>query len=90
MRFDSTPDVLHKDQISQVLRYVKINKNILAVVETFIDFVKMQGKTSRNITTLILKKLKHDGIDIQRCSGQAYNNAAVMAANANKSSHSTC
>lgn len=79
MMFDSTPDVSHKDQISQVLRYVKINENKVVVVETFIDFVEMQGKSSKDIATLIMEKLKRDKIDIQNCRGQAYDNAAVMA-----------
>ena len=79
MIFDSTPDISRKDQTSQVLRYVMIDGNKVKVVESFIDFIETKGKTAENISTMILEKLEKDGIDIQNCRGQAYDNAAVMA-----------
>ena len=79
MIFDSTPDISHKDQMSQVLRYVVIDGDQVKVVESFVDFIEAKGKTAENIATMILEKLKNDGIDIKNCRGQAYDNAAVMA-----------
>ena len=64
MIFDSTPDISHNDQTSQVLRYVMIGGDIVKVVESFIDFIETKGKTAENISTMILEKLEKDGIDI--------------------------
>ncbi|XP_031349553.1 zinc finger MYM-type protein 1-like [Photinus pyralis] len=36
-------------------------------------------KTAEQISSMILKKLETDGLDIQNCRGQAYDNAATMA-----------
>lgn len=77
--FDSTPDLSHKDQTSQVLRYVLIENQEVKVVESFIDFIETKDKTAEGISNMILNKLQADGLDISNCRGQAYDNAAVMA-----------
>lgn len=76
---DSTPDVSHKDQMSQVLRYVSIIGKQVEIKESFIDFLEVEGKTSEDVSNLISNKLEIDGLDIQNCRGQAYDNASVMA-----------
>ena len=77
--FDSTPDISHRDQISQVLRYVKLDGTNVEVVESFVDFVETKGKTAEKLTKLIVEKLQADGLDIQDCRGQSFDNAAVMS-----------
>lgn len=77
--FDSTSDISHKDQISLVLRYVKIDGSNVSVIESFVDFIETKGKTAEMLTQLIVDKIQADGLDIQNCRGQAYDNAAVMA-----------
>ena len=77
--FDSTPDISHKDQLSQVIRYVKMDDNDVKVEESFLRFIEMKGKTAEQITEQILKQLEEDGLQIQDCRGQAFDNAAVMA-----------
>ncbi|CAH2085853.1 unnamed protein product [Euphydryas editha] len=77
--FDSTPDISHKDQTSQVLRYVVIENQEVQVVESFLDFIETKDKTAEGISKMILSKLEADGLDISNCRGQAYDNAAVMA-----------
>lgn len=79
MIFDSTPDISHKDQTSQVLRYVMIENREVRVVESFIDFIETKNKTAEGISEMILSKLDADGLDIMNCRGQAYDNAATMA-----------
>lgn len=37
--FDSTPDILHTDQFTQILRYVKIQDGSVEVKESFVDFI---------------------------------------------------
>jgi len=77
---DSTPDVSHLDQTSQVLRYVVMDgeNGDVSVRESFIDFIDTKGKHAAEITTMILDKLISDGLDIANCRGQGYDNAAVM------------
>ena len=49
------------------------------VVESFIDFIPFQRKTAKDITQTILQKLNDDGLPIENCRGQGYDNAATMA-----------
>lgn len=79
MTFDSTPGISHKDQTSQVLRYVMIENQEVRVEESFIDFIETRSKTKEGISDMIVSKLKADGLDIINCRGQAYDNAATMA-----------
>ena len=77
--FDSTPDLSHTDQMSQIIRYFEIKGLTVQVVESFIDFIPTQRKTAKEITQTILKKLNDDGLPIEDCHGQGYYNAATMA-----------
>ncbi|XP_073445537.1 zinc finger MYM-type protein 1-like [Dendrobates tinctorius] len=77
--FDSTPDISHKDQMSEVLRYVKLDGNEVKVQESFLRFIETKGKSAEEISRLILAELENDGLPIDDCRGQAYDNAAVMA-----------
>ena len=65
--FDSTPDLSHTDQMSQILRFVQINHSTVQVVEYFIDFISFQRKTAKDITQTILNKLNYDGLPIEDC-----------------------
>jgi predicted transcriptional regulator len=53
MNFDSTPDNSHKDQTSQVLRYVLIKNREVLVMESFIDFIERKNKTADGISEMI-------------------------------------
>lgn len=80
LMFDSTPDISHKDQFVQVLRYVKISDGKVHIMERFVDFLPIEGrKTAELLTDAILEKLEADGLDIQDCRGQGFDNAATMA-----------
>ena len=83
--FDSTPDVSHTEQLSQVIRYVDINyeTNKVEVRETFIDFVVIDKKDAAGYEALILKKLENDGLSFSDCRSQMYDNAAVMSGHIN-------
>ena len=78
--FDSTPDISHKDQLSEVLRYVNMDGNEVKVEESFVRFIETKGKSAKEISELILRQLENDEIQIDDCRGQAYDNAAVMSA----------
>ncbi|XP_018495217.1 uncharacterized protein LOC100901689 [Galendromus occidentalis] len=85
MIFDSTPDLSHKDQTSQVLRYVILDGKEVKVTESFVGFIETEKKDAAGITSMILQSLEKDGLDIQHCRGQAnhsLNLAGVHAASA--------
>jgi len=37
--FDCTPDISHKEQMSQIIRYVKIDNTEISIEESFVDFM---------------------------------------------------
>lgn len=77
--FDCTPDVSHKEQMSQVLRYVFISNGTVSIEETFIDFIESHEKTGEGLALEITEKLKKDGLKLSDCRGQSYDNAANMS-----------
>ena len=79
MIFNSTPDLSHMDQTSQVLRYALIEGSSVNVVASFIDFMETKGKMVEYISKMILEKVNEQGIAIANCRGQAYDNVAVMS-----------
>ena len=79
MMFDSTPDISHTDQMSQVIRYVKIENGKVEVKEVFLGFFSLKGKKAADLSFDIIRKLESDGLDIMMCRAQGYDNAATMA-----------
>ncbi|OWR54309.1 putative zinc finger MYM domain containing 1 [Danaus plexippus plexippus] len=77
--FDSTPDCSHIDQMSEVIRYVKIYNRKVEVKEVFLGFFPLHEKKAADLSAEILKKLENDGLDIMMCRSQGYDNAAVMS-----------
>ncbi|XP_040197560.1 zinc finger MYM-type protein 1-like [Rana temporaria] len=77
--FDSTPDISHTDQMSEVIRYVNIKNRKVEVKEAFLGFFPLKGKKASDLSLDILKKLESDGLDIMMCRAQGYDNAATMA-----------
>ena len=67
--------------MSQVMRYVHIDYEMktVCVKETFLGFIEIYEKDAGAVSSAILKKLESDGIDIQGCRSQCYDNAAVMS-----------
>nr|XP_033788702.1 zinc finger MYM-type protein 1-like [Geotrypetes seraphini] len=77
--FDSTPDVSHTDQMCEVIRYVYIEDDNVEIKESFLGFFPISGKSAAELTEQILKQLDSDGLDINLCRDQGYDNAATMA-----------
>jgi len=77
--FDSTPDISHTDQMSEVIRYVKIHNGEVEVNETFLGFFPLHGKKAADLSSDILNNLEKDGLDIMMCRAQGYDNASTMA-----------
>ena len=77
---DSTPDIGHEEQVSEILRYVHSDENKkIKIKEVFLGFFQIDKKDAGSLVNKILQKLEQDTISIIDCRGQTYNNAAVMA-----------
>ena len=75
---DSTPDLSHTDQLSVVLRYVcpKDGKP----VERYLNFLVLKSHTGEDMANDVLQYLcEVCEIDLSKCRGQSYDNAANMA-----------
>uniref|UniRef100_A0A2S2QTP2 Zinc finger MYM-type protein 1 n=1 Tax=Sipha flava TaxID=143950 RepID=A0A2S2QTP2_9HEMI len=77
--FDCTPDTSHKEQMSQIIRYIEIKNGKCFIRESFIDFIITKEKTGQGLTNEIIDKLKSDGLDIKDCRGQGFDNGSNMA-----------
>lgn len=77
--FDSTPDISHSDQMTEIIRYVKMTESGPEIFESFIDFFVVNDKTGFGLAEEILKRVKINGLDMNNCRGQSYDNGANMA-----------
>lgn len=77
--FDATPDVSHQEQISQIVRTVSVTKDGCHVEEHFLGFIHFDLKTGNQISNMILDRLVSDGLELENCRGQGYDNGANMA-----------
>ena len=66
--FDSTPDISHIDQMSEIIRSVHIENKKVEIKESFLGFFQLTGKKADDITKDILKVIEEDGLDIM-CRG---------------------
>ena len=77
--FDSTPDVSHVEQLSQIIRYVQITDGQCTIEESFVDFIESHKKTGQGLAMEVIEKLQADGLDINDCRGQRYDNVSTMS-----------
>lgn len=81
LMFDSTPDQAHREQVSEVVRYVEVNfeKKTVRVAESFLGFIQINLKDAESLVETILNQLEKDEMELQDCRSQCYDNAPVMA-----------
>ncbi|CAG4962562.1 unnamed protein product [Parnassius apollo] len=70
---DCTRDVSRVEQMSIILRFC--NSSTGVIEEHFVGFISIE-KTGEYLTNSILQELERNGLDIQNCRGQGYNNGA--------------
>lgn len=75
---DSTPDVSHQDQHSLVVRYVTVKEGKFSVKETFLGYMKLEGKDAESIEEGIRTGLHSFGLDFNNCRAVCFDNASVM------------
>ena len=79
---DTTQDLAKIDQLSFVLRYIKIKLDkhpSIEINESFLGFFSVNDQTSAGLKDVILELLKSHSIDIHNCRGQGYDGAANMS-----------
>ncbi|KAL6456301.1 hypothetical protein MHYP_G00348440 [Metynnis hypsauchen] len=79
---DSTPDISHTEQNVLLVRYVhhdKEDSGVWKIVERFIEVKDFHKKTGQEISEMILEALQSNGIPLQECRGQGYDNGANMS-----------
>ena len=80
MIVDGTPDVSHTEQITFVLRYVhKAEDNVWAIKERLLLFEDCEKNKGKDIANLLCIVLQRNGIDLQHCRGQGYDNGSNMS-----------
>ena len=73
---DSPPDLLHINQLSVVLRYLKVGQPI----ECFLTFLEMKSHTGEKIANLVLQNLREVcKLNFSKCRSQSNNNAANIS-----------
>jgi hypothetical protein len=77
--FYTTADNAHVEQMSQIVRFVEIQRDSVEIKEVFIDYIPLDVKAAEIITAEIIKKLERDGLNLEDCRGQSYDNQAEMA-----------
>jgi hypothetical protein len=65
--------------MSQIVRFVEIQRDSVEIKEAFIDFIPLDAKISEIITAEITKKLERDGLNLEDCRGQSCDNQATTA-----------
>ena len=81
MIFYETPDRTRREQMSRFLRYVHIDwsDKTVEIKKSFLGFVEVLGKDAKSISEAFLKSLENDGIDLDNCRFQFYDNATAMS-----------
>ena len=79
--FDSTPDQAHREQMSEVVRYVEVDfeRKEVCVKESFLGFIQISQKDAKSFVQDILNQLEKDEMELEDCRSQCYDNAVVMA-----------
>lgn len=73
---DSTPDISHVDQLVLIIRYLDENGEIK---ERFLGFLPIEAHNAEHLENVILNTFKDFSLDITKCRGQSYDNAANMS-----------
>lgn len=74
---DCTPDVSHQEQMSVIVRIVKMDK-VPEIKEHFPGFLVASNTTGLGLSSFILNKLMELNIPFDDCRGQSYDNGANM------------
>lgn len=81
---DTTQDVAKVDQMSQIFRYVIVERDARGVAtdvtikESFIGFREVSDSSASELTREVVASVEDNGLDLSKCRGQGYDGAANM------------
>ncbi|XP_062829387.1 uncharacterized protein LOC100558310 [Anolis carolinensis] len=79
IRLDCIPDVSHTEQMTLVVRFIKIEANEdVSIKEHFLGFVPVTHSSGEGLTEILLKVLEARGIPLKSMRGQGYDSASAM------------
>ena len=89
---DSTPDLRHREQLSQVIRFVDVDFQTKkeTIKESFLGFIQIHSKDAASIERVIVEKLESNNIPLADYRSQCYDNAAVMTGHISGLQHRIC
>ena len=82
---DTTQDITKVDQLSQIFRYVDVEKNDkdepvnIVIRESFVGFTDVTDHSAASLTEKTVKMVEDRGLKITNCRGQGYDGASVMS-----------
>jgi hypothetical protein len=65
--------------MSQIVRFVEIQRDSVEIKEVFSDFILLDVKIAEIITAEITKELEGDGLNLEDSRGQSYDTQTTMA-----------
>ena len=65
--------------MSEAIRYVHIHQGEYLIEESFIDFIESHQKSGVGLASEITEKLESDGLNLEDCWGQGYDNGSNMS-----------
>ena len=76
---DTTSDITRVNQLSVVVRWVKVTNNSVEPTECFLGFVEVNSPDAQGLVDTTKRFSKELGIDILKLRGQGYDGASVMS-----------
>ncbi|KAL7615024.1 hypothetical protein Lser_V15G06397 [Lactuca serriola] len=78
---DCTPDSSHQEQMTIIVRYLKLSYNSVTIEESFLGFLNVDDTSGKGLFDITLEELKSLGLQIGDMRGQGYDNGANMKGN---------
>ncbi|XP_075716875.1 zinc finger MYM-type protein 1-like [Rhinoderma darwinii] len=82
---DTTQDIGKIDQLSQVIRYVVVERDenfratSIKIEEAFLGFQSVEDQSAAGLEKPIIESIEKKGLDLSKCRGQGYDGAATMS-----------
>lgn len=82
---DTTQDIGKIDQLSQVFRYVIVERDEnfratgIKIEEAFLGFQSVEDQSAAGLEHTIVETIEKKGLDLSKCRGQGYDGAATMS-----------